>query len=389
MRSTRTSLICALAAVLILVAAPVCPAPPESKESLVYFGTYTTMKAPRDSKGIYVSRFRSDTGDVTEPILAVETDNPSFLAVHPNRRFLYSTNETGTNSGVSAFSIDRTSGKLTLLNRVSSGGRGPCHIAVDRTGKFVMVANFTSGNAVVLQLKEDGSLGDQAAIVQQTGTSVNPQWQTASHAHWVGFSPDNRFALVANIGNDQLFVYRFNEANGSLTPAEPASIKVKPGDGPRNLTFHPNGKFAYLLSQLSGALNVYQWDTDRGVLNKVQETSVWPRPKGDAEDFNAAEVVVEPNGKFLYASNRGSDTVAAFSVDPAKGTLTLIQQESSRGISPRHISLDPTSSFLLVSNENTDGVTILPIDKATGRLRRLRKYVRLNEPVCAQFVTLD
>jgi len=367
----------------------ICSAAADPNESLVYFGTYTNAKAPRDSKGIYVARFRSDTGDVTDPVLAAETDNPSFLVVDPTRRFLYSTNETSADSGVSAFSINRTTGKLTLLNRASSGGKGPCHVAVDKTGKFLMVANFTSSTATVIRLKADGSLGEQAAVIQQTGTSVNKQWQSEPHAHWVGFSPDNHFALVVNLGNDQLFVYRFNEATGALTPGNPASVKLNAGDGPRNLTFHPTGKFAYLLSQLSGALNVYQWNTNSGLLTKVQETNVWPRPKSDAEDFNAAEVVVEPTGKFLYASNRGSDTVAVFLVDPAKGTLTLIQQESSRGLSPRHISLDPTASFLMVSNEYSDAVTMLAIDKATGRLRRVRKYVRLNEPVCAQFVMLD
>lgn len=373
---------------LIIVTMTVCRAAQGPRgESLVYIGTYTSQSGPSQSKGIYVSRFRTDTGEGSDPVLAAETDNPSFLAIHPSRRFLYSTNETGARSSVSSFAIEPATGKLTLLNRVASGGQGPCQISVDRTGNYLLVANFVSGNAAVLRLKGDGSLGEQTALVQQSGSSVNPQWQSGPHAHWAGFSPDDRFAIVANIGNDQMFVYRFDAANGSLAPNDPSSVKMKPGYGPRHFTFHPNGKFGYLLNQLSGALIVFGWDADRGVLNQIQDINVLPT--GFTEEFNSAEVAVDPRGRFIYASTRGPDTIAVFSVDPVKGTVALIQQVPSRGMSPRHFALDPTGSYLLVANQYTDGVVILAVDSQTGRLKRTRRMLKVNAPVCVKFVTLN
>ena len=210
----------------------ICSAAADPNESLVYFGTYTNAKAPRQSKGIYVARFRSDTGDVTEPVLAAETDNPSFLVVDPTRRFLYSTNETSADSAVSAFSINRTTGKLTLLNRSSSGGKGPCHVAVDKTGKFLFVANFTSSTAAVIRIKADGSLGEQAAVVQQTGTSVNKQWQSEPHAHWVGFRPTITSRLSSIWETTSFFVYRFNQETGCAQPRQPCIGKAERGRWP-------------------------------------------------------------------------------------------------------------------------------------------------------------
>ncbi len=260
---------------VLIAAVAAGAAPPPEREYLVYFGTYTTnndIAQPVDarSKGIYFARFKPETGDMTEPELAAEADNPSFLAIHPSHRFLYAVNESDKNS-VSSFAIDAATGKLTPLNSVSSGGEGPCQVSLDKTGQYLLVANFGSGAASVRRVNEDGSLGERTALVQHTGSSVNPQWQTGPHAHWTGVSADNRFAIVVDLGVDKVFVYRFDPEKGSLEPNDPPFVKVKPGYGPRHFAFHPKGKFGYLLNELSGALITFAWDAARGTLREIQD----------------------------------------------------------------------------------------------------------------------
>ncbi len=378
------------------------------KEYFVYFGTYTGFQfinkgrptGKSQSKGIYVSRFRPGTGEVTAPQLAAETVNPSFLAIDPTHRFLYALTEDPLSLGpfldkgsfVNAFAIDPATGKLTLLNTKPSGGTSACYISIDKSGKNVLIANFGSGTIAVLRVNEDGSLGEQSASVQQTGSSVHPLYQTGPHAHSIDVSPDNRFVIVSDLGSDKVLVYRFDAAAGSLTPNDPPSIKVRPGYGPRHFLFHPNGKVGYLMTEMGGTVIAYAWDASRGVLTPIQETNTVPKDYVSFDvgsDNHSAEVVVHPTGKFLYDSNRGPDTIGVLSINPSDGALSLIEQASAAGLLPRSIEVDPTGSYLLAANQATDNVIIFHIEAQTGRIVPTRQALKLDAPVCIKFMPAE
>lgn len=372
-------------------------------EYLVYFGTYTGFHFTRkgvptgqsQSRGIYCSRFRPATGEVTQPELAAEIVNPSFLAIHPNHRFLYAVSEDprllgpsrDKGSFVSAFAINPATGKLALLNTVSSGGTSTCHISVDKSGGNVLVTNFGSGSVSVLRVKQDGSLGEMSAHVQLTGTSVDPFYQTQPHPHSINLSPDNRFVLVADLGTDKVLVYRFDEAAGSLTPNDPPFAKVKPGSGPRHFIFDPSGRFGYLMNEMGGTLTAFAWDAARGVLTQIQETSTVP-VDFRGED-HSAEVVIDPRGRFLYDSNRGPDTIAVLSIDGANGTLAPVEQEPSRGLLPRSFDIDPTGAYLFAANQGTDNVVLFRVDGQTGRISPTRTVLKVDAPVCVKFMPVE
>jgi len=355
-------------------------------EYLVYFGTYTR----KASKGIYVSRLDTATGKVTEPVLAAETPNPSFLALHPNRRFLYAVSEMsggGQKGGaVSAFSLDAAKGTLTFLNRVSSGGAGPCHLVVDKTGKNVLVVNYGSGSAAVLPLEADGRLKEASSFVQHQGSSVDPKRQQGPHAHSVNLAADNRFAMVADLGLDRVLVYRLDPAKGSITPNEPPFAAVKPGSGPRHFAFHPGGKFAYVINEMASTVTAFTYDAARGVLSEAQTITTLP---ADFSGVNhTAEVQVHPSGKFVYGSNRGHNSIAVFTVDAKKGTLTSVEQVSTQGKTPRNFGIDPTGRWMLAANQDTDNVVVFRIDAKTGRLTPTGQVLTVGAPVCVKFVAV-
>jgi 6-phosphogluconolactonase len=354
---------------------------------LVYFGTYTRG----ESKGIYVARFDPAAGRLGQVELAAETPSPSFLAIHPNKRFLYAVSELYAASGpkggaVSAFAIDRATGKLTLLNKVSSRGGGPCHLAIDKTGKFIAVANYGTGSAAVMPIQEDGRLGEAAGFQQHSGSSVDPKRQQGPHAHSVNFSPDNRFLFVADLGLDRVLIYRFDAAKGTIEPNDPPFAAVKPGSGPRHFTFHPNGRFAYVINEMASTVTAFAYDARRGALREIQTISTLPK------DFtgtnHTAEVLAHPSGRFLYGSNRGHDSIAVFSIS-AKGTLTPVEQTSTQGKVPRNFNLDPAGAWLLAANQDSDNVVVFRIDAQTGRLKPNGEPVRVVAPVCIKFLALD
>jgi 6-phosphogluconolactonase len=354
---------------------------------LVYFGTYTRG----ESKGIYVSRFDAAAGRFGPVELAAETPNPSFLAIHPNKRFLFAVSElyeTGGPKGgaVSAFSIDRTSGKLTFLNKVSSRGGGPCHLAIDKTGKYIAVANYGTGSTAVLPIGEDGRLGEATGFYQHAGSSVDPKRQQGPHAHSVNFSPDNRFLMVADLGLDQVLVFRFDAATGTIAPNEPPFARVRPGSGPRHFSFHPNGRYAYAINELASTVTAFAYDARRGVLKEIQ--TITTLPAGFSETNHTAEVLVHPSGKFLYGSNRGHDSIAVFEV-AANGTLKSAGQVSTQGKVPRNFNLDPKGAWLLAANQNSDNVVVFRIDAKTGRLEPNGESARVVAPVCIKFLALD
>ena len=373
----------------IVLLANYVSAAPATGQYLVYIGTYTDKGA---SKGIYAYRFNAATAELTSLGLAAETANPSFLAIHPNHKFLYSVNEVGDYKGhksgaVSAFSIDQATGKLTLLNQVESRGADPCYITVDKTGKYVLVANYTGGSVATFPVLADGRLGEASAFVQHTGHGPDPQRQEAPHAHSIDLSPDDRFAIVDDLGLDETLVYKFDSSKGSLTPNSPAFAKVAPGAGPRHFALHPNGKFAYVVNEMGWTVSAFGYDAGAGVLHPLQTISTLPK---DFTGTNSdAEIEVHPSGKFLYASNRGHDSIAVFAIDASQGTLTPIEYASTKGKEPRHFEIAPGGELLFAANEHSGNVVVFRIDQQTGRLTPAEKELQIGAPVCVKFMPLD
>ena len=355
---------------------------------LVYFGTYTTGQK---SKGIYVSRFDTATGALTPPELAAEAASPSFLALHPNKRFLYAVNEINEidgrkAGGVSAFAIDPQRGTLALLNRQPSGGPGPAHVIVDRQGRNVLVANYGGGSVAVLHIGADGRLQGPSSVVQHTGSSVDPQRQKEPHAHSINVDADNRFAYAADLGLDKILIYRFDAAKGTLTPNDPPFAQVEPGSGPRHFAFHPQGRFAYVINEMRCTVTTFGHDAARGALTAIQTISTLPQGQTVEKGFSTAEVQVHPSGRFLYGSNRGHDTIAVFTIDQETGRLTPVQHEPTQGSTPRNFGIDPAGRFLLAANQRSDSVVVFRIDSSTGRLTPAGSRIDVGAPVCVKFI---
>jgi len=376
---------------LCLVSAALACLPPEAVarkgEFIVYIGTYTRQ----NSKGIYAYRFDAATGKLTAIGLVGETSNPSFLAIHPNHRFLYAVNENNTFEGqpggsVSAFAIDAATGQLKPLNQVSTGGGGPCHVAVDKTGKWLFVANYGGGSVAAFPVHDDGSLGKSSTFVQYTGSSVDPQRQRRPYSHSANPSPDGRFVLVADLGMDQVLTYAVDKVTGMAWKAD-AITKIAPGSGPRHLAFHPKGKFAYVVSEMAATVTAFSYDSSKGGLKELQTISMLPK------DFTgtkgAAEIAVDPSGRFLYASNRGSaDSIAVFSIDAGKGTLTAVDYVPTGGKNPRNFAIDPTGAYLFAANQDSASVVVFRIDRKTGKLTPTGDKLDVPFPVCVTFLAV-
>lgn len=367
-----------------------CLLPASAAEHLVYFGTYTSGP----SKGIYVSRFDTITGKLSAPELAAETKNPSFLALHPTGKFLYAVGEVndalGQRAGaVHAYSLDVRTGKLAALNQQTSGGTGPCHVSVDASGKCVLVANYGSGSIAALPVQAAGSLGAAVTTIQHTGSSVNPKRQAGPHAHFITPSPDNRFALTCDLGLDKVLVYQLDPTPAKLTTNNPPQAVVPHGAGPRHLVFSRDGKFVYVLNEMALTVTTFSYDAKQGTLFEAQNISTVPADYALTEKDSGAEIAVHPNGRFVYASNRGHDSIAVFIVDAKTGKLTLVQNESTQGKTPRHFAIDPSGRWLLAENQNSDSVVGFAIDPATGRLKPTGQTITVGSPVCAVFVKAE
>lgn len=359
--------------VLFGCAALTLSAAAQAAEWTAFIGTYTGP----ESRGIYSFRFDSASGKLTGPTLAGESSNPSFLAVHPNRRYLYAANEN-QNGLISAFAID--SGGLRLTNTVPSRGAGPCHIALDRTGRWLFAANYGSGSVAVFPIRGDGGLGEASAFIQHAGSSVDPQRQEGPHAHMVVPSPDNRFLLVADLGLDEVLVYGFDAANGTLMRTSTA--KLPSGSGPRHLAFSPNGRFVFVLNELTAALDPFRWDAKRGLLDPLVSTSTLP--VGYTGPKSGAEIAVHPSGKFLYASNRGDSSIAIFRI--GGGKLTPIGHVLTGGKTPRSFAIDPSGKFLLAANQDSNSISVFRIDAGNGLLKPAGEPVSVPTPVSIVFV---
>ncbi len=356
------------------------------KPYFMYVGTYTAPATK--SQGIYVYRF--EAGRITPLGLAAKSVNPSFLALG-RHKFLYAVNETQDyqaqkSGGVSAFSIDRKTGKLNFLNEVASGGTDPCFISLDKTGEFVFVANYSSGSVATFSLRGDGGLGERTAFVQHKGSSVNPERQEGPHAHSIEVSPDNRFVLAADLGLDELLVYRF-DARGLLQPNQPPFAKANPGAGPRHFVFDPSGKYVYLVSEMQSSVTVYSYDAARGALHEMQMINALP---GDfAGESTAAEIAIHPSGRFLYTSNRGHDSITVFAIDPGRHTLSVLGHVPTQGKTPRNFAFDPSGNFLLAANQDSNNIVVFRVDPKTGGLTPTGQVLDVPAPVCVVFEPAD
>jgi 6-phosphogluconolactonase len=354
---------------------------------LLFVGTYTE----KASKGIYAFRFDPLSNQLLPLGLVAETTNPSFLITSGNGRFLYGVNELQkykgeASGGVSAFAIDPNSGRLSLLNEVPSGGADPCYLSLDKSGHYVLVANYTGGSVAVFPVNKDGTLGASSAFVQHSGSGPNRERQEGPHAHWIETSPDNRFAVAADLGLDEIVVYRFDSRNGSLTKNDPPFAKLDPGVGPRHLSFHPNGRFAYVANELKSTITAFSYDRSRGALRKLGTVSTLPKDSSRAND--AAEIHVHPSGKFLFASNRGHDSIAVFSINPKSGELALLRDVSTEGKTPRNFEIDPTGAFLFVANQDSGNIVVFRIDPQTGKLTPTGQVLSVPSPVSLRFVAV-
>jgi 6-phosphogluconolactonase len=353
---------------------------PPAQELLLYVGTYTSGK----SEGIYVYKFDLSSGELRHFATAKGIVNPSFLAVDPQRQHLYAVNEIEEFAGkpggaLTAFSIDVRTGNLQFLNQQPSLGSDPCHLVVDKSGRFVLVANYGGGNAAVLPLHE-GSLGPPVDMVQHGGSSVNPERQKGPHAHHVVLDKANRHAFVVDLGLDKIMIYRFDSRSGKLTPNSAPWVKLKPGAGPRHFTFHPNARWAYVINELDSTFTAFNYDGGQGSLKELQTVSTLPT--GFSGENTSAEVHVSPSGKFLYGSNRGHDSIVVFSIDQSTGRLTFVEHVSTLGNTPRNFTIDPTGAFLLAANQNSDNVVSFRIDSTSGRLRPTGHVAEIPTPVC-------
>lgn len=361
---------CSLAAIPKLVSA--APA-----ELAVLFGTHTA--AP--GKGFSVSRFNRESGLLSAPEFLIEAPAPAYFVITPDQRRLYTCNSTGF---VSAYSIGGPGTTLKLLNQVPSGGGDPSYISRDKTGRYVFVANYDGGNIAAWALNTDGSLGNRTAFVQHTGSGVNPQRQKHAYAHSIIPDPSNRFVLAADLGLDKIFVYRFNVKDGSLAPNEPAFATVDPGSGARHVVFHPNGRWVYLITEMGNRIFLFDWDGKRGALKQVQAVSTLP------PDFQGtstcSEIRVHPSGRFVYSSNRGHDSIAAFTVEPKSGRLSPIQHVPSGGRTPRNFDFDPSAQWLLATNHGSNTAMVFRIDTSSGILTPIGKPVEVPSPFCPRFL---
>jgi len=363
---------------------------------LVFVGTYTDQilfgsghVLQGKGEGIYAFRFDEVAGTLHLASTNAGITNPSYLAFHPSRRFLYAVNELKTYEGkptgtVSSFAVEGDEGRLRPLNTQLTYGTDPCHVAVDDAGKHVFVANFMSGSVCVLPVRPDGSLREPSDFIQHLGSSIDPARQKGPHAHAVTLDAGNRFAFVPDLGLDKLLAYRLDPLRGMLEPNGVPWLKMKPGAGPRQVVFHPGGSHAYVVNELDSTVSVLIYDAPRGTFEYVDTVSSLPADYTGAS--SCADIQVSPSGRHLYASNRGHDSIAIFQVDAKTGALRLSGHESTQGRTPRSFGIDPTGRFLLAANQDTDNLVVFRVDPATGWPQPTGQVVSVPTPVCVKFL---
>jgi 6-phosphogluconolactonase len=335
----------------------------------VYVGTTSESRGT----GLARMRFDPETGEITRPELAVAVADPALFVLSRSGSRLYLCHS----SGISAYAVDATAGGLASLNHTRAEGRGPSHVSLDHTGRFVLAANYHGGFVEVYALAADGTLVERTAVQRHRGKSVHPERQTRAYPHCFTVDPTNRYAIAADLGTDELVVYRFDELDGTLARHDPPIKGTTPGSGPRHLAWHPGGTL-YVVNELSSAVSVLSWDAALGRLSDVQTISTLPG--GFAGSNTGAEILVHPNGRVVYASNRGHDSIAVFAVDDGSGRLALMETAGTGGRTPRYFAMDPSGRWLIASNRDSDTVVIFRIDRSTGRLARHGDLVAIGRP---------
>lgn len=380
-----------------VLAAALMPTITTAAEVPVWFGTYTTPQTR--SEGIYVARFDTATGSLTKPVLAGRAKNPSFLAFHPRLPMLYAVSEIAAADGapggaVAAFVIDEVTGMITARGAESTGGAGPCHVTVDPQGTVVLAANYGGGSVACLGLAEDGRLrplittGEGSGFIQHAWDrhhepGINPRRQERPHAHSVDVAPGGGFALVCDLGLDRVLVHAIDRERASLRPH--AAVKLKAAAGPRHLAIHPDGVRAWCVNELDLTVTGLEIDAGGGGLRVGQTASTIPADVADRTGFSCAEIAVHPNGRFLYASNRGHDSIAIFRIVGGTTDLELLGVEPTRAKTPRHFAIAPGGGYLLAAGQNSGTVTVFSVDEATGRLTFTGTSVEVPSPVCVGF----
>ncbi|MDH4092291.1 MAG: lactonase family protein [Cyclobacteriaceae bacterium] len=359
----------------------------QPSNEILYVGTFSV----RGSEGIYAFSFDrvKRTLKLLQKVPSLES--PSYLAIHPTGKFLYSVNRgkadvTDNGGSVSAYGIDPKSGKLSGLNHRPSYGDGPCYISVDKTGEYIFIANYSEGNLVVLPLFDDGIIGNPSDAKKYVGNSINPARQAGPHIHSAVISPDNKFLYASDLGTDKIYIYEFNSSNGTLTPAKTPEVSVNPGSGPRHFTFHPSGKFAFLAEELTSSVCSFSVNKLTGALTIIQDT-VKSLPESFKATNTSADIHTDTKGKYLYLSNRGLNSVSIFSISPT-GKISLIGQQPSGGKTPRNFLIDPKGEFIFVANQDSDSIVMFRINPKTGKLIAVGKPVKVPSPVCLKLLTL-
>jgi 6-phosphogluconolactonase len=359
------------------------------KNMLVYIGTYTTKTK---SEGIYIYKLNLSSGELSPYKIAGGAVDPSYLAIDKKHKFLYAVNETeeyeGAKSGaVSAYRIDEKTGELTFLNKQASLGGSPCYLSISDNGKFVLVANYSGGNVAVFPIEADGSLGASVDFKQNSGNSVNKDRQNSAHAHSITLDRKNNFAVACDLGIDKALIYQFDDKTGKLQPnSAQAFFQAKPGAGPRHFVFHANHKLAFLINELDSTVTALRYDEKQGTLAEIQTVTTLPENYARAAANTCADVHLSPDGKFLYGSNRGHNSIVSYKVDEENGTLELVEHISTKGKTPRNFAIDPTGNFLLAANQNSGNIVVFRIDNASGKLLETGFSASVPAPVCLKLI---
>jgi 6-phosphogluconolactonase len=354
----------------------------QAVEMFVYFGSHSLSPGV----GFSLARFDTDTGALSRPQFLLEAKEPAFFVVSSDGSRLYTCN-SGTPGGLSSYAVEPHTGHLALLNRALAGGGDTSFISLDKAGRHVLVANYDGGSVAVFALRPDGSIGDWTAFDQHRGQSVNPVRQTHAYAHAIVLDPANRFALVPDLGVDRLYVYRYDEATGGLEPNVPAYVPIAPGSGPRHVRFHPNGRWVYLINEIASTIVAFTWDPAAGTLAPFQTVSTLP---ADFKGVSAcAELEIHPNGRFIYGSNRGHDSVAVFAIDQVTGKLSSIEFQSSGGKTPRNFAFDPTARWIILTNQDSSTAVVFRVNANSGRLTQTGDPVPVPSPFCERFLPIQ
>lgn len=346
----------------------------------VYIGTYQ----PKGKDGLFHLRFDATTGKLSVQSAVSTVTNPSFVALHPGGRYLYAVGEApgGAEGEVCAFSVDPGTGDLAPLNRRAAHGSSTCHVTVDATGRYVLAANYGSPTVVMYPIESDGGLGEAAVVLRHHGASVHPR-QKEPHPHSVNIDPTNRFVYCPDLGMDKVMIYRLDVAAGTLTPGDPPYAQAAPGAGPRHFDFHPSLRYAYVVNEINSTVVAYAWDRTSGALRELQVVSTLPA--GFDGNSSCADIHVHPSGRFLYASNRGHDSIATYRIDEASGQLTPIGHEPTQGKTPRNFGLDPAGAYLFAANQGSDSIVTFRVDPVSGGLQATGDRLSVPTPVCIKF----